>query len=79
MNVDDEANVAEEIEQAYQSEEALFVEPGKGIEDNGCTSPVMGGEEVWSEWLPILQAKGLLTRVITTQSTKVFRFGNGTI
>ena len=44
------------VEEVLRMEVAFYVEPGKTIQDSGCTSPVMG-EQTWESWLPILEKK----------------------
>jgi hypothetical protein len=61
-----------------QTEWAYYVEPGKGIQDSGYTSPVMG-EKTWEHWLQVLQQKSLEDRVQSEKGRKVFKFGNGNV
>ena len=64
------------VEEVLPMEAAFYVEPGKAIQDRGCTSPVMG-EKTWESWWPILEKKGILDHVTFDKGKKTFKFGNG--
>ena len=42
--------IKERVTDAILFEDVLFVHTGYGIEDSGCTYPVMG-ESTWEKWL----------------------------
>ena len=68
--------MVEDVATNEPTEECLYVQAGKGIQDSGCTAPVMG-ERTWDQWLHLLCIKGLNDRVEEAKSDKTFKFGNG--
>ena len=59
-------------------EECYYVQAGKGIQDSGCTTPVMG-DKTWDKWLQLLQRKGLADRIEEFESGQTSEFGDGNI
>ena len=57
---------------------AMIVDAGIGIEDSGCTYPVMG-DSTWQEWLRILTDKKLEHQVQIHKCHRVFKFGNDSV
>ena len=57
-------------------EEALSVEPGKGILDCGATRPVIG-ELTWHLWLQAIRHLGREAEVKYANVVRTFKYGNG--
>ena len=70
-------DVSEEtVDMALNSELVFFLDAGTGVEDSGCTRPVMG-DKTWEEWIKILSVKGLSSKIIFGKCHRAFKFGNG--
>ncbi len=57
---------------------AMLTEAGVGIEDSGCTTPVMG-TLTWNEWLRELHRLGVRDEIKFHRCHRVFKFGNDSV